>query len=117
MAWILFLAFKRYVPILGMKKYPSLNELYKSHKDLALVDIRDFQTSFHDPIEHAYCLPLPYLYRNYQEIKEKQIILIVSDHVERNLSARLLQNKGFKILGYYVPPQIMREENCCLYEI
>lgn len=113
--WISLFIYKRYVPVFGLKKVDFRYDLNCTNKNIVFVDTRDFQTSFKNPVEPAFRLPLPYLNRHYKEINGKHVVLIVTDDIEKNLSARILQKKGIKVIGYYMP-KIEREEDC-LYEI
>lgn len=113
--WVVLFLYKRYVPILGIKKIQSIDDLNFRVKDLVLVDTRDYQTSYKNPVNHAICLPLPYLYRHHNEIEGEQVILIVTNRLEKNLSIRILRRKGFNIKGYYIPNNI--REGKYLYEI
>ncbi|WP_077622973.1 hypothetical protein [Sediminibacillus massiliensis] len=91
--------YKRYMPVRGIGKW-ELNSI-THHDDVAFVDIRDYQTSYREQAEHILCIPLPYLKRQAGDIPDKDIILIISDRVEKNLSTRILRNKGVRVIGYH----------------
>ncbi len=74
----------------------------KPKDDIILVDTRDYQTSTRHTLEKAYCLPLPYLNRHFHDLPHKDIVIIAADHVEKNLSARILRKHGHRVIGYYL---------------
>ncbi|MCA0971288.1 sulfurtransferase [Halobacillus litoralis] len=86
----------RYMPVLGVKPL----DIDEWTEDVVLLDARDYQTSSRDRVEGAYCIPLSYLNRHYQDLPDQEIVLIVRDQVEKNLSTRLLRKKGFHVVGY-----------------
>ncbi|KAB7705570.1 rhodanese-like domain-containing protein [Bacillus aerolatus] len=89
--------YRRYVPVVGAEKIAVLNK----DEDTLLVDVRDFHVAHHDPITSAIQIPLPYLARQHNEIAKKEIVVIVSDKVLRNLSIRQLKKYGFDVKGYW----------------
>ena len=102
--FILFMLY-RYVPAAHMKKM-DLSETAMEKGDMVAVDTRDYQTSSQDAYEKSYCLPLAYLERHHRDLPtDRPVVLICSDEVEKNLAARLLRRKGYKVIGYMVPPQ------------
>ncbi|MRG85748.1 hypothetical protein [Salinibacillus xinjiangensis] len=95
---VLFM-YKRYMPVLGIGKIDE-NYVSYSKEDVAIVDIRSFHKSAQQMVENIHCIPLPYLSRYVYEIPKKDVIIIASDHVEMNLSARILRRKGLCVIGY-----------------
>ncbi|MFD1040229.1 hypothetical protein ACFQ3N_17795 [Virgibacillus byunsanensis] len=97
----LFFLYKRYMPVLGIGKMDLNYVSYPKEDNVAIVDTRDYQTSCRDTINNAYCIPLPYLNRYFSDIPtDKNIVVITSDNVGKNLSARILRNKGRRVVGY-----------------
>ena len=91
---------KRLIPVPGV--HPV--DIKHIEKDTIFVDARDYQTAEREGwVPEAYRIPLPYVNRQYNSLPDKQIILIVSDRVEKNLYARLLLKKGYRVVGYNIP--------------
>lgn len=90
--------YKRYVPVKGV---PSLSNL-TFDKDRSVLDTRDYQTVYKDPVEHSIHIPYAYLKRFYKKIPNKKVFILVSDSVEKNLVIRFLRKNGFEILGYKI---------------
>ncbi|GLY10783.1 rhodanese-like domain-containing protein [Bacillus badius] len=87
--------YKRYVPVVGAEEIQC-----NQNEDVQLVDVRDFHEANRNPVSSAIHIPLPYLARQHNEIADKEVIVIVSDKVLRNLSIRQLKKYGFKVKGY-----------------
>ncbi|QHS21501.1 hypothetical protein GWK91_00355 [Virgibacillus sp. MSP4-1] len=89
--------YRRHVPVRGVGKLQldSCNQ-----EDVAIVDTRDYQISSRDRIDEACCVPVAYLKRHYQEIPKQSVIIVASDRIEKNLSARILRKKGMRVIGY-----------------
>lgn len=87
----------RYVPVWGVSCIDSLNSDVDS---LKIVDVRDYNVSYKDPIQGSVNIPVAYLKRNFHELSHSKIIVVASNHLEKNISIRFLRNRGFKIMGY-----------------
>ncbi|MFC4558509.1 hypothetical protein ACFO3D_09835 [Virgibacillus kekensis] len=94
--------YRRYIPVRGVWKIELSNVAVQNDSQVTIVDTRSYQTSFKDAIEQAYCLPLAYLNRHFRDIPNKDVIIVASDHVDKNLSIRLLKRKGIQVVGYYL---------------
>ncbi|SFE41557.1 rhodanese-like domain-containing protein [Alteribacillus iranensis] len=91
---------KRLIPVPGV--HPV--DIKHIEKDTIFVDARDYQTAEREGwVPEACRIPLPYVNRQYNSLPDKQIILLVSDRVEKNLYARLLLKKGYRVVGYNIP--------------
>ncbi|WP_057773523.1 rhodanese-like domain-containing protein [Cytobacillus dafuensis] len=89
--------FLRYFPVGNVK----CKDLYNINKDsLTILDVRDYNLSYNDPIQGAKNIPVAYLKRNYAEIPSLSVHIIAADHLEKNISIRFLRKRGFKITGY-----------------
>ncbi|WP_456271038.1 hypothetical protein [Bacillus sp. AK031] len=89
--------YKRYIPVTGvqcMKDFPTVTD------SIEILDVRDYNQSFNDPIPNAVNLPVAYIKRNWQELSGASIHVIASTQVEKNLSIRLLKRKGYRVSGY-----------------
>ncbi|MDP4162940.1 MAG: hypothetical protein Q8906_00460 [Bacillota bacterium] len=97
-ALIVFSLYKRYVPI---KNIPNV-KLDDCHQDksIVLLDIRDYNVAYKNQVKGAINLPFPYLTRNLNELPQKSIHLVVSNHLEKNLGIRLLNKKGYQVIGF-----------------
>jgi hypothetical protein len=92
----------RYVPVHGVKEM----DIDHASGDTVILDTRDYQTSNKDAVDEAYCIPLSYLNRHHTDLPNKKVILIVEDHVEKNLCTRLLRRKGYEVIGYMMASQM-----------
>ncbi|MEH7272953.1 hypothetical protein V7125_04895, partial [Neobacillus vireti] len=52
------------------------------------------------PIEGAINIPLAYFKRNINEIPHKDLHLVVSTLLEKNVGIRTLKKKGYRVVGY-----------------
>lgn len=88
--------YNRYFPVRGIRcsKMPE-QELSK----IDVVDLRDYNESYKDPIPGAMNIPIAYLNRYYMEIQHKNIHVIASDKMQRNFGIRVLKQKGFQVTG------------------
>lgn len=68
---ILVILYKRYFPVIGVKCSP-LEELDLSK--LEIIDIRDYNESYKNPIEGARNIPIAYLKRHINEIPHTDLL-------------------------------------------
>jgi rhodanese-related sulfurtransferase len=109
---ILVILYKRYFPVLGVK-CSQLEEVDLTK--LEILDVRDYNESYKNPIEGALNIPIAYLKRHINEIPQKDLHLVVSSLLEKNVGVRALKQKGYRIVGYsYVSQNRINE---CLLEI
>ena len=94
---LLVMLYKRYIPVQGVKYYP-FEELDLSK--LKILDVRDYNESYKNPIAGSLNIPLGYLKRNSNEIPHGDLHLVVSSLLEKNVGARVLRQKGFQVVGY-----------------
>jgi len=113
---ILYFSYKRYFPVFGVR-YIHFNELELDN--IKIIDVRDYNESFKDPIEGAINLPIAYLKRHHNGIPNSDIHLVVSSLLEKNIGIRFLRKKRFKVLGYTIikPNTLMLKENRLKIEI
>ncbi|PLS15830.1 sulfurtransferase [Bacillus sp. M6-12] len=94
---ILFISiYRRYFPVMGVPRAQH----NQANNSAVIVDVRDYTMSSNSPVEGSVDLPVAYLTRQFRDISEKQVHLIVSDKLERNLGVRILQHNGFTVVGY-----------------
>ncbi|HWO76822.1 MAG TPA: hypothetical protein VNM69_13175 [Bacillus sp. (in: firmicutes)] len=67
-AILLLSIYKRYVPILGIKCLPFKDV---NQPRCYIVDVREYNQSFNNPIEGATNIPIAYLKRYWQELNKK----------------------------------------------
>lgn len=91
------LLYRRYVPVRGTKRISDFHEGCEA----VLVDVRDFHEAKHLPMESAIHIPLPYLARQHSDIPKKEVVVVVSDRILRNLSIRQLKKHGYDVKGYW----------------
>ncbi|MFU0788873.1 hypothetical protein [Virgibacillus proomii] len=96
----LYIIYKRYIPVRGVNNMER-DKLVKLDDGTVLLDLRDYNISHKDKLDQAMPLPLAYLNRHYQDIPACSVILVTSNHVDKNIAARFLINKGFYVKGYY----------------
>jgi len=89
--------YTRYFPVRGIR-YVSLLDIDEG--PVKLVDVRDYNQSYKDSIQGVVNIPVAYFKRNFGEITSQEIHIIVSSHLEKNISIRFLRRKGFKVTGY-----------------
>ncbi|MDQ0857364.1 hypothetical protein [Bacillus sp. V2I10] len=100
--------YNRYFPVRGIRcsNMPE-QELGK----IDVVDLRDYNESYKDPIPGAMNIPIAYLNRYYMEIRHKNIHVIASDRVQINFGIRLLKQKGFQVTGCTIANKECAEMN------
>ncbi|KAB2334811.1 hypothetical protein F7731_13700 [Cytobacillus depressus] len=94
---ILAAMYIRYFPAGNVKCAKTLSHPIDS---IVIVDVRDYNQSYNDPIQGAINIPFAYMKRRYSDISHKNIHIIASDYLEKNMSIRFLRKRGFKIIGY-----------------
>jgi rhodanese-related sulfurtransferase len=106
------ITFKRYFPVLGLNcmKWGELDI-----KNRNVIDLRDYHDSFKEPIPGAINIPIAYLNRYYSEIPNADLYIVASDSVKKNIGARILRKKGFRIIGCSIQNnenKLVRKNNC-----
>lgn len=87
----------RYLPVTGI---PKVNGNNLDTDKVTILDVRDFNDSYKSAINGAINIPVAYLNRSLHELPTNDIYLVVTNSLEKNISARLLRKKGFRISGY-----------------
>lgn len=98
-AFIILLIYKRYIPVRGVR---SMNLSDLDLNNISIIDIRDFNESFKNPIDEALNIPVAYLKRNIQSIQMKELYIVASNSLEKNVGIRILKRKGFRVEGYTI---------------
>jgi len=96
---IIYELFKRYFPVVGVR-YTSLKDI--EGNSIQVLDIRDYNESYTEAVKGAINIPVAYLKRGYHDIPNKNVHLVTSSLIEKNLGIRILRRKGFRIVGYTV---------------
>lgn len=96
---IMYSWYKRYFPVRGVQNY-TLADLELDV--IKIIDVRDFNESYKEPIKGAINIPLAYLKRNLNEIPDRKLHVIGSNEVDKNVAIRFLRQKGFQIKGYTI---------------
>jgi rhodanese-related sulfurtransferase len=68
-------------------------------KNINVIDVRDYNDSYKEPISGAVNIPIAYLNRYYSEIPNVDLYIVASDKIEKNMGVRILRKKGFQIIG------------------
>lgn len=95
---IIWFLYVRYFPVLDVKEIEAPKQI---DENLSIVDVRDFnEVAMYNPELNTTHIPLSYIQRYYTDFHSKEIILIVSDNLGKNIGIRFLRRKGFKVRGY-----------------
>lgn len=93
---VIVFMFLRYLPVLGVRCI-QLFEL--DEKDVIVVDVRDYNQAYKDSF-HSINIPVAYLNRYFHEIPDKQIHVVATNQLEKNISIRFLRKKGYHVKSY-----------------
>lgn len=94
---ILLFFYKRYVPVKGVH---CVRSLIKDNNTIKIIDVRDYNDSYKQPIPGSINIPVAYLKRYYPSVANNEIIIVASSTLEKNMSIRFLRKKGCQIVGY-----------------
>jgi rhodanese-related sulfurtransferase len=110
---IALILYKRYVPVRGVRNN-SWEDL--DLKKVAVIDLRDYNESYKTPIKGAKNIPIAYLNRFYNEIPKRELYVIGSSSLEKNIGIRFLRQKGFKVIGFTIieSDHFWFNENLCI---
>jgi rhodanese-related sulfurtransferase len=86
----------RYMPVTGVE----CSDIMSDADSVKILDVRDYNVSYKDPILHSINIPIGYMKRYYHEINHRNIYIVASNQLEKNMSIRFLRKKGYKVLGY-----------------
>ena len=89
--------YRRYLPVYGVRR-THLKDL--DLDKITVIDLRDYNVSYKNSIQGALNIPIAYLKRNSQEIPKRELHVIVSSLLEKNIGVRYLRKKGFAVVGY-----------------
>ena len=91
--------YKRYVPVKDLTCVSMFSHC--QFDNYVMVDLRDYNDSSKGTIQESINIPIAYLNRYYREIPaDKEIIIVASNALEKNISTRFLRKSGFKVIGY-----------------
>lgn len=94
---ISFSLYRRYFPVLNV---PCSDRLYSQVDQVVKIDLRDYNKSYRSYVDDTIQIPVAYLKRHMHEIQGDQVFVIASNKVEKNIGIRILQNKGYKVIGF-----------------
>ena len=94
---IAFILYKRYFPVFGL---PCIQLKDLELDRITVIDVRDYNDSYKEAIIGAINIPISYLKRNLKAIPNKDLHLIVTSTLEKNLGTRNLRKHGFRVIGY-----------------
>jgi len=98
---LLVMIYNRYYPVSGIAGVPCT--VIKDGKiENNILDVRDYNISSKTPVKGAIMIPTAYLNRYMKEIPDKEVHLVASSEMEKNVGARMLHKKGIKVTGYTV---------------
>ncbi|MFA9556977.1 hypothetical protein ACERII_06725 [Evansella sp. AB-rgal1] len=98
---IISLLYKSYIPVLGLTQC-SDDILDSYDSTVTVLDVRDYNISYKLEMNRKINIPLPYLKRYSNDIIGKQLIVVTSNNVGKNVSIRFLRKKGFEVIGYLI---------------
>src|SRR5690606_35223153 len=90
--------YRRYFPVLGM----CCKKLGELDRSTIVIDVRDYNESYKDPIPGAINIPIAYINRHYNEITNGDLHVVASNRLGKNFGIRLLRKKGFRVVGYSI---------------
>lgn len=99
----------RYVPTSKVKER-DINQTIEKN-EATILDIRDFNVSYRDPISNAVNIPFSYLNRYHHELGSNPIVIISPDTVGKNMSTRFLKRKGYSVIGFHIKENSLLESN------
>lgn len=107
MAIVMFVLLIVFGYLIGIRNFPVIGLNYIDKKELDLttlikIDVRDYNESYKNPVKGAINVPVAYLKRYYFEIPSKDLIVVASNRLEKNVGVRFLRTKGFKVVGYTI---------------
>lgn len=97
-----FILYKRYFPVLGAR-FIHLKDLELDK--IKVIDVRDYNESYAEPIKFAINIPTAYLKRNLNEIPNCDLHVVGSNLIDKNVGIRYLRKKGFRVIGYTITNQ------------
>jgi rhodanese-related sulfurtransferase len=101
----LIIIYQRYFPVFGV---PAVSK-HTVNKDVFILDLRNYQSTYNDPIQGSLNIPYSYLKRYSKEIPKKELFIIASDFIEKNLAIRFLLKRKFSIYGFIILDQKNKE--------
>ena len=96
---IIFILYRRYFPVLGVHRF-NLGDLELD--EIRVLDVRDYNESYKEPMKGSLNIPIAYLKRNVSEIPKSDLFVVVSSSIEKNIGIRYLRKKGFRVIGYTI---------------
>ncbi|WP_069203047.1 sulfurtransferase [Bacillus testis] len=95
---ILFLLYSRYMPVAGVR-CKSLKAIMQEPAKV-VVDLRDYNVSSRSPLNGTINIPVAYIKRHYHDIPNKQVHVVATDRIEKNMGIRLLRKEGIQVVSY-----------------
>lgn len=92
-----------FAAIIYKRNFPILDvpcEKEKASRAEITLDIRDYNVSDKEPMTPSVNIPVAYLNRNYKEVRGKQVHVIASNAIEKNVGIRMLRKKGIEVVSY-----------------
>ncbi|APH04797.1 hypothetical protein [Bacillus weihaiensis] len=83
----------------SLNRVPCIDVLHASSEEV-IVDFRDYNDVTNKKVSEAIVIPIAYLKRYYHEIPSKQVHVVASTKLEKNIGIRFLQKNGFHVSGY-----------------
>lgn len=96
--------FRRYAPVYGLQ-HIHLEQL--GSETAIIIDLRDYNESYLNTVSEAINIPIAYLNRYYHEIPKKDLYIVASNNIEKNIGVRFLRKKGFRVLGYSIKNHVL----------
>ncbi|WP_226666554.1 hypothetical protein [Metabacillus litoralis] len=85
---------------ISLKSVPCIDVNTSNVQSQVVVDIRDYNNISKELVSDAIVIPIAYLKRYYHEIPSKNVHVVASTKLEKNIGIRFLQKNGFRVTGY-----------------
>lgn len=107
--FLAYILYKRYIPVRGVP-CDDLERL--DLEKIFVIDLRDYNESYKYQVKASINIPIAYLNRFYKAIPNREVHVIGSSILEKNVGIRFLRQKGFKVIGF----TIIEKNNLCYKE-
>lgn len=96
--------FRRYAPVYGLQQ---IHWEQLGSETAIIIDLRDYNESYLNTVSEAINIPIAYLNRYYHEIPKKNLYIVASNNMEKNIGVRFLRKKGFQVIGYSIKNHVL----------
>lgn len=83
----------------SLKSVPCI-DVHHNNVTAQVIDFRDYNNIPNQLSSDTIVIPIAYLKRYYHEIPSKDVHVVASTKLEKNIGIRFLQRNGFHVTGY-----------------